>query len=115
MFTLESVTRSDLDAFFDLLDDAMKQTPHEEAFLALIDFTRNAGLAVTPYYRKRALEVASRYPNLYGRIAYLVAPGMQLTIAAFRWFIFRDRQASQRYVQFDLFWRRGRAIQWLES
>lgn len=72
VYMVQSLTREATDAWVENALELFRQWPANKRILIVYDFTLCGGVALTPYIRKRAEELAIIRPEISGRVAVIL-------------------------------------------
>jgi hypothetical protein len=109
VFSLTSVNRSAIDAYTDLIKDAMVTWPPDKPFLAVYDFSA-PNLHISPYMRQRVREM-SKLKGSQNACTAIVVSGFLIPLASLIMNVLPQRASNQRRI----FSSRAEAMTWLES
>ena len=110
IFIVEKMTRSVVDAWIDACDTEMKTCLASGQPLRIVQDLSGPEVTQTPYSRARGQELTDAYPELGGRIAFVLPD----TLANQRIRLFVLRQPHQ-YRQRRVFFDRDEAIAWVRE
>ncbi len=82
-------------------------------YLALLDYTENPHMTLTPYYRQRTEDLLRTFPRLYGRTAYVMKKSA--ASQAFRLYVKYGIGHSHHRLKRELFFSCEEALAWLSE
>jgi hypothetical protein len=110
VFKIEKMTRKVVDAWIDACDKEMQRCLEEARPLLILQDLASPNASQTPYSRERGATLQDAYPDLSGRIAYILpdTPDNQ----RIRLFI---RRQPNTYRTRSIFFNRDEAVAWLRE
>lgn len=108
IFTLSDMRRDTVDAWIDACLAEMRACVKAGRPLRVVQDLSHPAAIHTPYSQKRGLEVTEAYPELGGRVAFVLAESLEATRTQLY-----IRGQPHRYRQRDVFFSREEAIAWV--
>lgn len=110
IFTLTDMTRDTVDAWVDGCIDAMRKCSEEKRPLLIVQDLSDPNISQTPYSKQRGAETTDAYPDVFGRIAFIL-PETVLADPIRKFMRSQPNQSRNR----DAFHTREEALAWLRE
>lgn len=93
--------------------EIIRTWPSGRPYLALMDYTENPNLALTPYLRQRAEDILKTFPRLHGRIAVVMKKSA--ASQTMRLFIKYGLGHKHKKLEREIFFSHAEALAWLSE
>lgn len=113
IYKVNEFTRQSINDSVETVMKIVRQWPAGQPYLALMDYTDNKSITLTPYYRQRSEDLLKAFPFLKGRSAIVMTKSS--VAYSIKFYVKHGTGQKQSTLKRDVFFSRQDALSWLEE